>query len=584
MSDLDFAGWNAGLSAADADWLLDNSASRPNERDQLLASRVLMEIWQSEGRDAALLLRIQARMNDQPALKTVCDPWLAPRELSEEERQYQEEHARMRREHDAQEDERDRSWQEFLTKLRADPEILNRQPAPTRDHVDGHLYHLWILLRSSDQGSNRYGIDDLRPVQPMLGVPLTNTFLRALIAFWRQWTPTLPSARPADKRNTISNIDCMGLVGVSVEAKEVSGWPGNLTGAEARRATEYATLEINRLPTWLELLATRFPTEVRGVLIAEIQSDIQNTAPRPRISALEDVTRAGPAVLQCVGPSVFDLLAERDDFPQSSLTPTLTIVVRSHTRDADLVPLALSRFASASDLSLAAIYLAAAFRINPDQALKALLDRLDGMPEATQTALVQRVLPDLFDNTFHRRDSEPPELPFNVLTQLIETAFRTIRLEEDIRHNDGKAYTPDIRDAAEHARNYLFNQLCKTPGRGSFEALGQLARLPEFPVPTERLQELAFNRAAEDAEHSHGSQGRHTRWSSNSTQLRTRLRTCNPSRYAASLTCSTRSIMTTLRKGERSRCSRMSERCRIGWLTNYGTASVAHTPLSANLT
>ena len=483
MSDLDFAGWKAGLSAADVDWLLDDAASRPTERERLLAARVLMEIWQGEGRDAALLSLIQERMNDQPALKAVCDLWLAPRELSEEERQYQEEHARMRRERDAWEDDRDRSWQEFLTKLRADPDILNRQPAPTRDHIDHHLYHLWILLRSSDQGGNRYGVDDLRPVQPMLGVPLTNAFRRALTAFWRQWTPTLPSARPADKRNTISNIDCMGLVGVSVEAKEAS-WPGNLTGAEARRATQYATLEINGLPAWLELLAARFPTEVSGVLIAEIQSDIQNTAPRPRISSLEDVTRAGPAVLQCVGPSVFDLLAERDDFPQSSLTPILTVVVRSHTRDADLVSLALSRFASASDLSIAAVYLAAAFRIDLDQALKVLLDRLNGMPEATQTTLVQLVLPDLFDNTFHRRDSEPPELPFNVLMQLIETAFRTIRVEDDIRHDDGEAYTPDLRDAAEHARNYLFNQLCKTPGRSSFEALGQLARFPGFPGAT----------------------------------------------------------------------------------------------------
>ena len=145
-------------------------ADQPRE-EQLLAARVLMEIWQGEGRDAALLSLIQERMNDQPALKAVCDLWLAPRELSEEERQYQEEHARMRRERDAREDDRDRSWQEFLTKLRADPDILNRQPAPTRDHIDHHLYHLWILLRSSDQGGNRYGVDDLRPVQPMLRSP-----------------------------------------------------------------------------------------------------------------------------------------------------------------------------------------------------------------------------------------------------------------------------------------------------------------------------------------------------------------------------------------------------------------------------
>jgi hypothetical protein len=68
--------------------------------------------WRRHEGDAALLSRIQERMNDQPALKAVCDFRLALRE-SEVERQYWEEHARMRREHDAREDERDRSWQEF---------------------------------------------------------------------------------------------------------------------------------------------------------------------------------------------------------------------------------------------------------------------------------------------------------------------------------------------------------------------------------------------------------------------------------------------------------------------------------------
>jgi hypothetical protein len=390
------------------------------------------------------------------------------------------------------------SWPSFAQ----DPGVLTRQPSRTGDRVDGHLFDLWRLLTSINEGHNHYAIDNLRPLEPILGERLAAAFRQALTAFWRHWEPTLPSARLPHQRNSMSDIDCMGIAGVSVEAAQTPTWPTALSSANARRAAQYAVLEINGFPSWLVLLARKFPAEVRAVLMGEMEADIQNTAPGPRAGPLEYAARALPEILQCLASPLFDLLAARDDFPLPTLGPILSVIVQSQMRNAKLASLAVSRFASTTDLTVAASYLGAAFQVNPDQAVAALTNRLATMAEGDQTILVQAVLPDLFDTSFSRRDAQPPPIPFKVLERLVEIAFRTIRVEDDNRHDDGKVFTRDGRHAAESARGYLFNLLCNTPGRAAFESLNQFAQMPGFPVPPKRMEALAFRRAAEDAEHS----------------------------------------------------------------------------------
>lgn len=499
-SDLDFVGWSPGLSEADVDWLFEDMAGRPTEAQRRLACTALMEIWRQGSRDQHLLSRIVRYAGSHAGLKEICDLWFAPRAPTAEEQRYQDERARRVREQVERQAERDRSWQNFLAKLRADPGVLTRQPPPTRDRVDDHLFNLWELLTSMDGGRNRYAIDNLRPLEPILGEEVAAVFRQALIAFWRQWEPTLPSARPPDQRNRVSKIDCMGIAGVSVEAKQTLTWPTTLTSSEARHAARYALLEINGFPEWLVPLAKSFPAEVCAVLTAEIEADIQNTAPGPRAGPLEYAMRAAPEIVQCLAVPLFHLLAAQAEFPPPSLGPALAVIVQSQMRNAELASLAISRFACATDLTVAAAYLGAAFQIDPDKALTALQSRLGTIAAGEQTDLVQAVLPDLFDTSFTRRDAEPPTVPFKILEQLVYIAFGTIRVEDDNRHDDGKAFSPDMRDAAESARGYLFNLLCNVPGRATFESLNRLAQMPDFPVPPKRMEALAFKRAAEDAE------------------------------------------------------------------------------------
>jgi hypothetical protein len=500
---LDMMGWSPGLGATDVDWLLVDLKARATESDRRMALGILIDMWVQNGRDVALLARIRAVAADEPPLATLLDSWVTPREPSAEELKLRVEINRQRREGEAAQIERNRSWQEFVQKTRADPSILRQQSPPTPERVDSHLFYLWELLRNADEHRNHYAIDELRSVEPILGPELTAAFRAALVGFWRQWAPTLPSSRAPDKRDVVNNIDYMAICGVSVEARGNIDWPTGLSTTDAKKAAEFGILEIGGFPSWFEKLTIAFPAEVRAVLMTEICSEIDLMANGPHHGTLDDVEYASPAVARCVAEQLFDLLLARTDISAKALSSILTVVSRGLTvRQEEFTAFALTRFSQGEDLHLAALYFTAAFKFTPTPALTAFLAKLDALAPDAQTALVQHALPQLFGDRISGREAAFSEFPFGVLERLVDIAFRTIRIEDDTQHEDGKVYSPDARDAAQNARNALFNRLYQTPGRATFEYLHRLARQAGFPVASQRLQELAFARAANDAEHS----------------------------------------------------------------------------------
>jgi hypothetical protein len=73
-----------------------------------------------------------------------------------------------------------------------------------------------------------------------------------------------------------------------------------------------------------------------------------------------------------------------------------------------------------------------------------------------------------------------------------------VRPTDDQWHDD--AYTPDLRDRAQHARNLLFNALLDTPGPEAHCVISEIATDPVFADLADRLRLLARQRAAKDAE------------------------------------------------------------------------------------
>ena len=77
---------------------------------------------------------------------------------------------------------------------------------------------------------------------------------------------------------------------------------------------------------------------------------------------------------------------------------------------------------------------------------------------------------------------------------------RYIRAKEDINRAGGGAYSPELRDDAQEARNRLFSLLSKIPGKASYTAIRQLVH--EHPDPDYRswMAKLAYKRAEENGD------------------------------------------------------------------------------------
>jgi hypothetical protein len=336
----------------------------------------------------------------------------------------------------------------------------------------------------------------------MIGAQAAAATRDGLIAHWRAWKPRLRSERKPAERNVISSIDSMGIVGVTLEAATVPSWAKQLNPELARRATAYATLEINGFPGWIADLVRDKPYEVREVLIGEIVTELDQDDAEQSFQVLGDVARADRAVARLLAPPVLDELRKRPSVNERAL-PRLLDIITEGIEAADLDRfrrLALDRFKVAAKLETSALYITSLFAVDPKIATEALEDRLKDLGVAEQTRLAQGILPELFGDRRTHRSRIAHDLPFEVLERLVEIAYRTIRVEEDRNRPSGVVYSPDSRDNAESARGAAFNALVETPGRSTYDTLLRLARKRDFPVSPSRLHELAHERAATDSE------------------------------------------------------------------------------------
>ena len=333
--------------------------------------------------------------------------------------------------------------------------MRNLQPT-TSTTTDSKLFHLWELLNHTADADRRYALDSVAPLEPMIGKDAAEGFRLGLIAHWRAWTPWLRSARKDSELNQGRSFDCMGLAGISLEAKGNPGWASGLSADDACRAAAYATLELNGFPAWFADLARAKPTEVRDVLTQEMKADLKRSVDVQRFGVLQDIARADQAVAELMAPVV---LAELEpNAPAQMLSPAIDIVLRGRRAEREqLKPLALARFDGVSNPAENSLYIGAAFAIDGEAATKAVFAKLDKLAPGEQPALVQRVLPArIWSPVFHDQPAIK-HLSLDSLERLVHLAYQTIRSRKRKRSSRaGEVYSPDTRDDAEASARCSF--------------------------------------------------------------------------------------------------------------------------------
>jgi hypothetical protein len=498
---MNILGWPTHLQLEDLDWVLADTLAASVPWEANLGLDAALDLYMRNVQRDDILQRIRSAVASRPELIEAMDHWLMPRQLSAEEIATNDEMARIQAKHREQERKRDESWKSFIAELKADPDQLRRITPPPAGSVDARLFHLWLLLSAMDGRNSRYAIDDVRPVEVVLGRELTLAFRDALVNFWRQWKPTLESTRAPDQRNIISQVDCLGICAVSVESKLRTGWPGYFTSEEAARAAEYATLELNGFPSWTARLAAVWPVELGRVLLSELLAELDDATSQSHVGPLQDVETGPVEVCRGVAAGLFDALRARERFPETKLSQVLTILNRGLPADeGGFFNFLLERSSRAADPDAKASYLAAAFHRDPIGAVDALRTTLETMEAAERGSLMERLLPRLSGDLFRGRDHQLPVLPLKALEQLVQIAFAEIRVAEDVEHKNGVVFSPGLRDRAERARDGLFRQLSQVPGPATILALRRIGSIPGIPIRPDTIEALCHERAAADSE------------------------------------------------------------------------------------
>jgi len=501
---MEFLGWPPGLVLDDINWLLADAPDRDRATERQLAVNAALSLWANEGQqDEAMKARIAAVAATDSDMQAAYAEWMMPRVKSAEEIKSEERLAESMRVGEQAQAEREQSWVDFVTEMRADPVKLQKLLPTAPNTVDGRIYDLWQLLRQAVRGNSQYAIATVAPIAEIAGQEVAAAFADRLSEIWRTWKPTLRSARPPNERNQIGMIDCMCIAGVSIEAALRPNWASHLTEEQAIRAAEYATLEINGFPDWIGALAAVWPTAVEQVLAQEAASDLDNSTPGVHYQTLEDINRGAEDLARLMAPSLWRDLLARSDLNQLALRPLLPILMRglSEGDKVGFYTMVLDRFQRIDDPQVSAQYLGAAYAINAHGATDALVAKLDRLGETEKTALVERVLPQIFGSRWSRSEPSAGALDLATLERLVLLAYRVVRIEEDRDRANKGVYSPDERDEAQEARSAAFKTLVSRPGAATFKAILRLIDTPEFPIPASRLRALAYDRAAEDAEH-----------------------------------------------------------------------------------
>ena len=243
----------------------------------------------------------------------------------------------------------------------------------------------------------------------------------------------------------------------------------------------YASFELNGFPTWFPKLFETYPKIVHDFLMQEVRYELSIENPETETNyILSDLSWSGQWAWGQLSPSVYDLLKITEPQNLSNLNRLVKIIQGSNMPDELIEELASQKCRSLRKQEHVARWFAVWTGVAPDIAIAAIKKRIGKISDPTDQTLfamtyVTNLLGDrnrIGDGTYARQAFKTPKY----LKSLYLLMHKYIRRKEDIDRFKTGAYTPELRDYAQDARNGLFNLLKQIPGKEAFLALMDIAK------------------------------------------------------------------------------------------------------------
>lgn len=493
------------LAAADRVWLEAALGDTTVPQRRGVALRALIQLWNQGGRIAAQAGTLREAVKDDSRLSEEAAKATASVERNAEFQKMERDNRRRQYIREGRERQRLSGWTKWRAELLTDPATAF-SPANLRATL-GNL-HKWLSMRSSSR--THYNVWDPHALTQAFGSDIAQRATAAFQSFWRtEPPPALWSCRSPEERNSTPWVWIYSLCGVAAEATS-PGWAGKLTPAEARTAAAYATVELNGFSSWVGDLAAAFPGEVNLVLGAELTAELAMGAEHQHLPALQDLTYADARVKQLLAPRCREVLAtlpstfankEASQRWAHHLAQMLRILDETSAGQfrTKIASECDARYTADPEGPLALVWLRSLFRFDSERGTQALEISLAAIDDPGRAARAIEALAALFgDRENVPLDIADPSTRAVILGRLVRCAYKYVRREDDQKHEG--VYSPNTRDHAETARNFLLSALLDTPGPEARRVLLELAAEPLFAHFPDRLRLLARQRAASDAE------------------------------------------------------------------------------------
>lgn len=481
-----------GLTEADLAWLLDGAKRRAIRVEVFHA---LLDLWLRAGRPAPLRARIEAFAEGDTQLLAL----LKTASQKPKPSRFDKQEAKRRREEQARKAKEDKAWDDFALMLRNDPSLLTDSAGKASN---AQLQRLWGLRSwmegKGEKDNHRYSIANLEALEEKFGKEVTAAAKEAFKAYWRaQWTK-LPSELKPEERSSVLYSTILGLTGVAIEAREGNAWIDALSEREVQAAVRLALRELNGLPVWFSILSRARPAIVYEILVQEIRAELGEAEAHPELLQRLRYERAQD--LPELAAHMVMLLENEDVRSDRALDYLLAIVAQSDSLDSGRLLRLTRQKLARPDLRepQRVAYLSLLFAVDAREGLRELHAWLKRNPASGRAGIVMRVLAHAAGEDRAAQVRYPEGSEVATLEQLILLAFKYVRYEDDVQH--AGAYSPGLRDHAEHARDRLVNTLLRIAGREAFDALKRLSKSPDLRPVRSWLHVQARLRAEIDAD------------------------------------------------------------------------------------
>lgn len=472
-----------------------------SESEKLVALSTSFRVYLQAGEPSFLLENIREAVAANVSLADRLEKLLDPPE-SEEVRKFEERQADRIRRIEIREQERQSGRVRWIAEVRANPGRVCNPPGVGKDEITYDLIYLFREIDGDGIKTSRTVGANWQALEPVFGREVALAYRDAVVQLWRHFKPELQS-ETGFRGSSVPYALMLAMVGLEIESAENEAFAEGLSEFEAVQALRYITWEINGFPSWFEQIHRVFPKIAENALSKELIWELDNTgSQRLPHSVLHDVVYHGTWLHDAMAPRLLDWLKHNPGVLQANISEVINVLVSGDIDAPIMASIAANEIALCTDPNVAATWYAVLVDCDPSKGIAQLENWLSNLDSAEAVSAAQRFITQLIGGRhttiplakvghFQRPD---------YLKLLYVLMHEYILVTEDINRAGRGAFTPELRDDAQDARDQLFNLLAGIQGKQAYTAIKQLAN--EHPAVSyrQRMHFLATKRAQEDGD------------------------------------------------------------------------------------